>query len=212
MTGPSGLGPGAGTGPGKIAGLKFWSDVIVPGRPHVLAIDACADANGWEADSASRVVASLTRRDIPVVSGGPIAITDPDQIRQALSDSDDYNAILLFARADFNPGVGRFWEALRSELQGQEKLLAVCTWDSSDESTASEILESPETFAHIAIAQQTPLTVRGAGLFFMKFFVEVDMHSESTESMTGKMIWFGHSKAREILRRRKYDGRVGLRS
>ena len=45
----------------------------------------------------------------------------------------------------------------------------------------------------------------------MKFFAEVDMHSESTESMTGKMIWFGHSKAREILRRRKYDGRVGLR-
>ena len=207
MTASSGLGGGAGGG----AGLKFWSDVTIPGRPHVLAIDACADANGWETDSANRVAASIVRRNIPVISGGPIAITDPDQIGQALSGSDDYNAILLFARADFDPGVGRFWEALRSELQGHEKLLAVCTWDSSDESTAGEILESPETFAHIAIAQQTPLTVRGAGLFFMKFFAEVDLHSETTESMTGKMIWFGHSKAREILRRRKYDGRVGLR-
>ncbi len=203
MTGPSGLGAGA--------GLKFWSDVTVPGRPHVLTIDACADANGWEADSANRVVASIVRRDIPVVSGGPTAITDPDQIAQALAGNDDFNSILLFVRADQGPGVAPFWEALRSELQGEEKLLAVCTWDSSDESTAREILESPETFAHIAIAQQTPLTVRGAGLFFMKFFAEVDLHSETTESMTGKMIWFGHSKALEILRRRKYDGRVGLR-
>ncbi len=209
MTGPAGWAGGAKAVGG--AGLKFWSDVTVPGRPNVLAIDACADANGWEADSASRVVASLTRRDIPVATGGPIAITDPDQIGQTLAGSDDYNAILLFARADHGPGVASFWEALRSELQGEEKLLAVCTWDSSDESTAREILESPETFAHIAIAQQTPLTVRGAGLFFMKFFAEVDLHSETTESMTGKMIWFGHSKAREILRRRKYDGRVGLR-
>ena len=209
MTGPAAWAGGAKAVDG--AGLKFWSDVTVPGRPHVLAIDACADANGWEADSASRVVASLTRRDIPVATGGPIAITDPDQIGQALSSNDDYNAILLLARADREPGVAQFWEAMRSELRGKEKLLAVCTWDSSDESTAGEVLESPETFAHIAIAQQTPLSVRGAGLFFMKFFVEVDMHSESTESMTGKMIWFGHSKAREILRRRKYDGRVGLR-
>lgn len=202
-------------GAGGAAGLKFWSDVTVPGRPHVLAIDACANANGWEADSASRVVASIDRRHIPVVSGGPVAITGPDQIAQALASSDDYNAILLFARADAevgDAGVSQYWEALRSELQGEEKLLAVCTWDSSDEAVAAQILESPETFAHIAVAQQTPLSVRGAGLFFMKFFAEVDLHSESTESMTGKMVWFGHSKAREILRRRKIDGRVGLRS
>ncbi len=152
------------------------------------------------------------RTDIPVVSGGPIVISQPDQIARALEGNGDYNAILLFARADSDTGISPFWNALRSELQGQEKLFAVCTWDSSDEVMATEILESADTFAHIAIAQQTPLTVRGAGLFFMKFFAEVDLHSESTESMTGKMIWFGHSKAREILRRRKYDGRVGLRS
>ena len=193
------------------AGLKFWSDASVPGRPHILAIDACGDANGWETDSAARVVSGFVRRGIPVVSGGPIAIAEPDEMASALRGDTDFNAILLFARADSSPGVGPYWEALRSELAGSRKLLAVCTWDSSDESTAADILETPDPFAPVAVAQQTPLTVRGAGLFFMKFFAEVDLHSESTESMTGKMIWFGHSKAREILKRRKIDGRVGLR-
>ena len=56
------------------------------------------------------------------------------------------------------------------------------------------------------------MSVRAAGLFFMKFFVELDMHSEAADSMTGKMVWFGHSKAREILRRRNYEGRVSLKA
>ena len=201
-----------GGGSGGAPGLKFWSDVVVPGRPHVLAIDACANANGWEDDSAARVVASIVRRDIPVVSDGPVAIGSPDQVGDALGSSDQYNAILLFVRADADPGVAQYWQALNTELRGQEKLLAVCTWDSADEAMADEILESTDSFAPIAVAQQTTLTTRGAGLFFMKFFAEVDMHSESTNSLTGKMIWFGHSKAREILKRRKIDGRVGLRS
>jgi hypothetical protein len=88
----------------------------------------------------------------------------------------------------------------------------MCTWDSADADVAADVMARADSFAPIAVAQQEPMSGRGASLFFMKFFAELDMHSEASNSMTGKMVWFGHSKAREIMRRRHYDGRVGLRS
>lgn len=206
--------------PGKgMSGLKggsgpslFWSDVIVPGRPHVLVLDAVADRSGWEAEACQRIAASLVRRNITVVGGSPVHVAGADDILSAVESAGEYNCVFLSARADASPSAADCWAALQDGLAGESKLFAMCTWDSADPDVGADVLGAEVTFAPLAVAQQEPMTVRGASLFFMKFFAELDMHSESTSSLTGKMVWFGHSKAREIMRRRHYDGRVGLRS
>jgi|GEM_PF-1025793 len=209
-------GPGAG---GFAASLKkgggpslFWSEVTVQGRPRVLVLDAVADRDGWEAEATQRIAASLVRRDILVVGGAPVHVSSPDEIAVAVESAADFNCIFLTVRADGSLTAAECWRALQESLAGETKLFAMCTWDSADPDVSAEVLGSEETFAPVAVAQQEPMSGRGASLFFMKFFAELDMHSESTSSMTGKMVWFGHSKAREIMRRRHYDGRVGLRS
>ncbi len=214
-TGPGAGGPSAG---GFAASLKkggkslFWSEVTVQGRPRVLVLDAAADRDGWEAEATQRIAASLVRRDITVVGGTPVVVAGADDIATAIKSAADFNCIFLTVRADGSPSAAECWRALQDSLAGEIKLFAMCTWDSADPDVSAEVLGAEETFAPVAVAQQEPMTGRGASLFFMKFFAELDMHSESTNSMSGKMVWFGHSKAREIMRRRHYDGRVGLRS
>jgi hypothetical protein len=175
-------------------------------------LDATRNREGWEAETCARVSDSLVRRDIAVLDGGPIAVHSPEDLEGILRPHDRYNCIFLCANADGGAPVGDYWAALQSTLDGARKLLAVCTWQGFDQRTTEEVLTADATFAVLAVSQQSPMTVRAAALFFMKFFAELDLHSEASESMTGKMVWFGHSKAREILRRRHYEGRVGLRA
>jgi len=178
----------------------------------VLALDAVADRDGWEDEATTRIADSLVRRDIHVIGGGPVNVSGRDDIAAAIKTAGDYNCIFLTARADGSPSAADCWAALKEKLADSSKLFAMCTWDTADPAVAEDALKSEDTFAPVAVVQQEPMSGRGASLFFMKFFAELDMHSEATHSMTGKMVWFGHSKAREIMRRRHYDGRVGLRS
>ena len=43
----------------------------------------------------------------------------------------------------------------------------------------------------------------------MEFFTELELHFE--DSITGKMVWFSGSKARELLRRGRLLGKSGVR-
>ena len=78
-----------------------------------------------------------------------------------------------------------------------------------DPETTHDILKSPTNFAPLAVAQGSPLTPREAGLFFLKFFIELDLHS--SDEISGRMVWFSWSKARELLRRRRLTGVVEVR-
>ena len=210
-SGPAAGGFGASLKGGSGSSL-FWSEVTVPGRPRVLVLDAVEDRDGWEAEATAHIANSLTRRDIPVIGKAPIPVSGRDDIAAAIKSADDFNCIFLTTRADGSTSAAECWLALQDILAGSSKLFALCTWDSADPEIANSALKDEGTFAPVAVVQQEPMSGRGASLFFMKFFAELDMHSEATESMTGKMVWFGHSKAREIMRRRHYEGRVGLRS
>ena len=53
------------------------------------------------------------------------------------------------------------------------------------------------------------LTPREAGLYFLKFFIELHLHAPS--EISGRMVWFSASKAAALLRRRGLPGTVGLR-
>ena len=190
-------------------GLKFWGDASIEGRPRVLTIDITANREGWEHDSAHRVHAGMLRRNISVAVDEPL-MGATSELARLINGAGEFNAMLLLCRPEDNDAAEQIWSQLQEITT--DALLAICTWDVAEPVLASEVDESIGLFGQLAVVQESSMTVRGAGLFFMKFFAELDLHSESTESMTGKMVWFGHSKAREILRRRNYEGRVSLKA
>ena len=198
----------------------MWSSVSIEGKPTVLVADASCNAWGWEAQFCERLFASLKRRNVPLQGDGSVRVQQPGGLlphleRGPTSNGERFNCLLLFGHspeADVAPGtgLGDYWTWLNSHAQPSQMLFAACTWDDYDAEVSEEILKSPDTFAPLALAQQSPLTQREAGLFFLKFFTELDLHS--SDSVTGRMVWFACSKARELLRRRRLTGKVGLRS
>ena len=190
-------------------GLKFWGDASIEGRPRVLTVDITGNREGWEYDSAHRVHSSMPRRKISVATELPL-LGEVSEVARMINGAGEFNAMLLLCRpADSNAAV-QIWSQLQKV--NTNALLAICTWDTAEPLLAGAVGESAGSFGQLAVVQESPMSVRAAGLFFMKFFVELDMHSEAADSMTGKMVWFGHSKAREILRRRNYEGRVSLKA
>lgn len=190
-------------------GLKFWGDASIEGRPRVLTVDITGNREGWEHDSAHRVHLSMPRRKISVAAELPL-IGEVSEVARMINGAGDFNAMLLLCRPADSDAAVQIWSRLQEV--NTNALLAICTWDTAEPLLAGAIGESTGSFGQLAVVQESPMSVRAAGLFFMKFFAELDMHSEATDSMTGKMVWFGHSKAREILRRRNYEGRVSLKA
>jgi hypothetical protein len=201
--------PGFASGSRGGGGLKFWGDASIDGRPRALTVDITGNVEGWEHDSARRVHSSFSRRDILVAAQEPLFGSTSD-LAEMISGAGEFNAMLLLCRPVDSDAAAAIWSQL--ELVRSDALLAICTWDKTEPLLASAVAESTGKLGQLAAVQETPMSVRAAGLFFMKLFAELDLHSESTESMTGKMVWFGHSKAREILRRRHLDGRVSLKA
>ncbi len=131
-----------------------------------------------------------------------------------LDDQEAVNSIILFAHTGEGLGGGgadfpRYWDWLSSRRDLTPKLFVSCTWEDYDAALSEDILKRPDTVAPLAVVQQSPVTDREAGLFLLKFFTELDLHS--TDDITGRMVWFSASKARELLRRRRLTGKFGLR-
>ncbi len=192
----------------------FWSQITIPGKPRLLMVDASRNAQGWEAEFCDRVFNVLGRKKIEIMGERLLRVHTPQDLDEPLRDEQAFNCILLFChgqgpKVDQESGLSAFWTWLSKHQALSPKLVAVCTWETDDPQTAETILSAGDTFAQLAVVPQSPLSPRAAGLFFMKFFTELDLHAH--DSMTGKMVWFSHSKAREILRRRHLPGAVGLR-
>ena len=131
-----------------------------------------------------------------------------------LEPQEAFNCILLCSHGErdgVSPGASlrSYWSWLNSRAGLLPKLFAVCTWESYDSAVSQEILGSPESFAPLALAPQSPLTPREASLYLLKFFTELDLHSD--DGITGRMVWFSWSKARELLRSRRLTGTFGVR-
>ena len=71
------------------------------------------------------------------------------------------------------------------------------------------MLDSKINFAPIAVVPKMGVTPREMGLFCLKFFAELSLHSGN--QITGKMAWFSVAKAREMMRRRGFATSFGLR-
>ena len=190
----------------------FWSQITIPGKPRLLLVDGSRNALGWESEFCDRISNVLVRKEVGLVTGGAVRPNAPEELAPLLRDQ-QANCIFLLCHAhgqdDGTAALEDYWRWLAGQEGLAEMLLAVCTYEEHDAETAQAIMDAGDSFAKLAVAQQSDMSLRAAGLFYMKFFTELDLHAY--DSITGKMVWFSHSKAREILKRRNLPGRMGLR-
>jgi hypothetical protein len=173
-------------------------------------VDGTGNIQGWERDFFERLGNSLKRSELTVFDA--IHITDPARFAEALNAS-TFNCLLLFALGESAEapewGLRAFWNELRAQSNLSPFLLAICSPLRFDPNVSGEVLKSSLASIPFAVAPQSPMTPREAGLFYLKFFTELKLHS--SESITGKMVWFSFSKAKELLRRRRYSAKFGVR-
>jgi hypothetical protein len=184
----------------------MWTQVSIPGSPQILMVDGTRNIEGWERDFFGRLRQSLQRSELAVDSH---EVAAPSELSGALQKS-TFNCLLLFAHAESDQSSLRaFWETLRLQKYLPPFLFAICSPPEFDAEVNNEVLKSPSSLVPLAVAPQSPMSAREAGLFHLKFFTELKLHS--AENISGKMVWFSFSKAKELLRRRRYSGKFGVR-
>ena len=191
----------------------MWSQTTIPGEPRLLIVDGSGNVQGWESEFCDRIWNVLTRKGFRLVGEGPMRARNPEDLAEPWRDQDSFNCIFLACHGKATragpTGLVAYWDWLSNQQGLDPKLLAVCTWEDHDAETSESILASEDNVASLAIAPQSPLSPRAAGLFYMKFFTELGDHS--SDSINGRMVWFSCTKARELLRRRRLPGQIGMR-
>jgi hypothetical protein len=189
----------------------LWSPVRIEGKPSILIVDASYNLEGWERAFCARLYGIMSRRGLALAGDGPIVVRDPEDFLSQTGSNISYNSVLLVgyglgSRA-LGPDLFSYWVSLSSTQDRAPKLFAACYLGSQDHTEANgTILKSPNTVFPIALSSQLPLSARASGLFFIKFFTELELHSDG--QVTGKMAWFSCAKANELLRKRKLEGKV----
>ena len=192
----------------------MWSSTSIPGKPTILMVDGSGNRDGWEEEFCDRLFASMRKRQLSLVGDGPVRVLSPGELASHLAASESFNCLLLLAHGTGDQAApharfGAYWEAFRDQSARPDVLLGGCMWESYDTEVAQSILKSSDGFPCLAVVQESDLTPRAASLFLLKFFAELDLHS--SEAITGRMVWFSWSKAKEILRRRRLEGKMGVR-
>ena len=190
----------------------MWSPTVIQRPPSLLIVDASRDLAGWESEFCNRLFNALTRRGLERVGTIPLRVGRPSElIQHSLAEA---SCILIVSHGQETvPSASQELRDYVSWLTAHQtgpQLLAICSWQYHDPTLTDEVLKAPNEFAPLAVAQQSPVTAREAGLFFLKFFTELDLHSEN--EMSGRMVWFAWSKAKELLNRRGLRGRFGVRA
>lgn len=170
----------------------MWSSVSVAGVPRILMIDVTGEYAFSE-----RLYQSLKKAGLQMESNAPLH-TFPKQ-----SSVYQFNCLLIFAHSAKD-----VFETIAPQYLSSY-LLAVCSTDGFDLKSGESILKSDPPIAPIVIAPLSTMSLREAGLFYLKFFTELKLHSK--DSISGKMVWFSVSKAKELLKRRRYAAKFGVR-
>ncbi len=175
----------------------MWSSIIIPGVPRILMADATQNQQGWEHAFSDRLYQSLKKSGLNMEEDAPLQ-TGGNQLSEY-----PFNCLLIFAHSQ-----KEVLETLGSQNLSPY-LLAICSTDGFDAESGGTILTANPPLAPIIIAPLSAMSPREAGLFYLKFFTELKLHSE--DSISGKMVWFSVSKAKELLKRRRYAAKFGVR-
>ena len=190
------------------------NSVTIPGKPTILFIDGSRNLEGWESSFCDRMFNSMQRRGIHLVTDLPFRAEKPEELVPRLDQEDGFNCVLLLChgegeRVSQEAKLGSYWEWLNGYPWKNPKLFVALTWQSYDPQASREILESSNSFAPVALAPTSSVTPRLGGLFFVKFFAELHLHSH--DSISGGMARFSYAKAKYLLERRGVSGAVGIR-
>ncbi len=190
------------------------SQVVIEGPPALLLVDASRNLAGWESALADRLATAMVRRGLRLVGGRSLRVDGLEELGRHLPLLEEANCLLLIGHgAETAPSASselrEYWGWLRANTVGP-KLVAVCSWADHDPAFSDEVLRGGDDFAPLALAQESPVTAREGGLFLLKFFTELDLHSEV--DITGRMAWFSWSKANALLKRRRLTGSFALRT
>jgi hypothetical protein len=183
----------------------MWSSASIAGAPRILMLDLTQNSEGWEHEFSDRLCRSLQRSELIVDANAPQHIEDIGQWISSLSNF-RFNCLFLFGNAE---RLSTFLDSLRFQQGLSPFLLAACSCRSFDPQQSEDVLKAAPAIAPFAIAQLSSMSPREAGLFYLKFFTELKLHS--ADHLSGKMVWFSFSKAKELLRRRRYPGKYGVR-
>jgi hypothetical protein len=175
----------------------MWSSISIPGVPRILMADTTQNRQGWEHAFSDRLYQSLKKSGLHLEADAPLH-TNGNQLSEY-----QFNSLLIFAHSQKD-----VWETAGSQ-NVSPYLLAICSTDGFDAESGESILKSNPPIAPIIIAPLSAMSPREAGLFYLKFFTELKLHSK--ESISGKMVWFSFSKAKELLKRRRYPAKFGVR-
>lgn len=188
----------------------MWSSVSVPGPPRILMVDTTQNVQGWEHTFFERLHGSLQRSELQIEGDSPLRPRHAAELTASLAGF-DFNCLLLFghAESESDSKLSIFWDSLRLQPRLRPFLLAVCSPPNFDSQVSEEVLKSTSAVTPLAIAPLSRMTPRESGLFYLKFFTELRLHS--ADNISGKMVWFSFSKARELLHRRRYSAKFGVR-
>ena len=182
----------------------MWSSVTIPGRPTVLVIDATNNLAGWEHEFTDRLFNSLKKSELQLIGDAPIRIARIQELEPFLSQQ--FNCMILFS---YGEQMKTHWRWLQAQTNLSPKLFAACMCEFYDAEVSQKILQSQQTFASIAVVPQSIASPRETGLFLLKFFTELNLHSQ--DNITGKMAWFSFSKATALLKKRRYTAKFVIR-
>jgi hypothetical protein len=177
-------------------------------------IDGTRNTQSWENEFSGRIFTVLKRKGLDLIGDVPLRPSQPQDLNAVLDVEDSFNCLFLLchgkaASVPEETKLAAYWTSLSNRGTLKSKLLAVCSWETPDTETGQSILDARDSFAQIALVPGSTLSQRAAGLFYLKFFSELDLHAD--DSIMGKMVWFSHAKAKEILKRRNLPGEIKVR-
>ena len=192
----------------------IWSQVTIPGKPRILMIDGTRNTQGWENEFSGRIFTVLKRKGLNLVGDAPLRPSQSQDLDAVFDGEDSFNCLFLLCHGNAedvpeDTKLATYWASLSNRVDLTPKLLAICSWETPDTGTCESILDARDSFYQIALVPGSALSQRAAGLFYLKFFTELDLHAD--DAIMGKMVWFSHAKAKEILKRRSLPGEIKVR-
>jgi hypothetical protein len=175
----------------------MWSSISIRSVPRILMADATQNQQGWEHAFSDRLYQSLRKSGLHMEADASL------QAGGIQLGEYQFNCLLILAHS-----LTDVLETLGSQNL-PPYLLAICSTDGFDAESGESILKSNSPIAPIIISPLSAMSPREAGLFYLKFFTELKLHSK--DSISGKMVWFSFSKAKELLKRRRYAAKFGAR-
>ena len=170
--------------------------MVIEGNLKVLFIDATENLVGWEHSYSKAMYDSLKRRKISLVGDGPYLLGKLDDLHSIIRTEEDINCIFLQANGKNVDGRAReYWVELNRIKCLKNRLFALSMCNGFDKSLSHEVLNF-KSGSSITVCPIDQLSKRQSSAFFVKLFIELDLHC--SQSISSFMARFAFAKAKQF--------------